>query len=281
MIWATAILFVFVSFLVVLYFLPYKMLKGKIFKKLYPSTAAVDKVVFKGKDFDVEFLRQGERWAMVSPVSWQADTEKMLHLMLRISELDVIDRFSGANAADSQYDIGRNGVLELWEGDKSTALEFGSICEDGESIYLVKSNDGDVLTVSSAILAVLPKSEDDFKRTRLFESLLSEINSAETVMDGKSRLMTRSDKGWILNGKNAFDESVLPMLEAIMNIRAEGFIQKDTQLPPKHSGFITVKGKGKAVSRYFFRLKDYENKYIVPMKGELLIVDKNSVKDVF
>ena len=218
---------------------------------------------------------------MVFPVSWQADTEKMLHLMLRISELDVIDRFSGVNVSDSQYDIGRNGVLELWEGDKSTVFELGSITEDGEAIYLVKSNDGDVLTVSNAILPVLPKSEDDFKRTRLFESLLSEINSTETVMEGKSRLITRSDKGWILNGKNAFDENILPLLEAIMNIRAEGFIPKDTQLPPKYSGFITVKGKGKAVSRYFFQLQSYENKYIVPMKGELLIVDKDSVKDVF
>ena len=281
MIWATVLLFVFVSVLVVLYFLPYKTLKGKIFKKLYPSTAAVDKVIFNGKDFKVEFQRKGERWTMVFPVSWQADTEKMLHLMLRISELDVIDRFSGVNVSDSQYDIGRNGVLELWEGDKSTVFELGSITEDGEAIYLVKSNDGDVLTVSNAILPVLPKSEDDFKRTRLFESLLSEINSTETVMEGKSRLITRSDKGWILNGKNAFDENILPLLEAIMNIRAEGFIPKDTQLPPKYSGFITVKGKGKAVSRYFFQLQSYENKYIVPMKGELLIVDKDSVKDVF
>ncbi len=281
MTWATLFLFLFVVFLVCLYFLPYKKLKGKIFKKLFPDTSSVKAVSYTRGDFSVSFERDAQRWRMVSPAVWQADTVKMRRLMLRLSELDVDERLSGKNPDDPLYLIGRNGTLELDSGTSRTALSFGSYDESGDHVYVVKSGDGDILSVNASILSALPSDADDFKRRLLFEEAYSNIRYVEAVMDGKSYLMTKTDAGWVMNGKNIFDEKARPFVEGLLEIEGDRFIGAGTKLPPKHAGLITMKAVDKAVSRYFFTVPEFEDEYLVPMEGEILLVPKAAVKAYF
>lgn len=266
--------FMFVAFLVVLYFIPYKTLKGKIFKKIYPDTSGVTRVSFNGGSYTVEFKRTGDTWQMISPVEWQADTSKMRNLMLRLSMLDVNDRLSGKNPQDSEYAIGRNGVLELDANGKIETLTFGNQVSQEDLVYVVKGSDGDVMTVHNSIIYALPKSRDDFKRMTLFEDIYTSIRSAEAVIDGKGFLIMKTDTGWIANGKNCFDEQVMPFFEGLTELTASGFAESNTQLPPKHVAVITIKASAKAISRYFFESENYEDSYLVPLNGEILLVDK-------
>lgn len=279
-IWTILVILV-VAFLITLYFVPYKTLKGKIFKKIYPDTLPVSRVLYKGSGFTVEFKRNNDNWQMISPVDWQADTNKMRNLMVKLSLLDVNDRLSGKNPLDSEYSIGRNGVLELEANGKVVSLSFGSMVSQEELVYVVKSDDGDVLTVHSSIVAALPKSADDFKRMTLFEDIYTSIRTAEAVVEGKGFLIMRTDVGWIANGKNSFDEQVLPFLEGLTELRATGFAKKDIQLPAKHHAFISVKASAKTISRYFFESDEYEDSFLVPLNGEVLLVDKNEAQKYF
>ena len=282
MTWTTVFIFLFVVVLVCIYFMPYKKLKGKIFKKLYPDTSPITAVSFTKGNFSVSFERDGEHWNIISPAAWQADTAKMRKLMIKLSEFDVEDRFSDANPDDQQYAIGSNGVLDLaGEGIVSTVISFGAYDESGSYIYATKSGDADILLVNAMILSVLPSGADDFKRRLLFEEIYSNIASVEAILCGKGYLMVKTNAGWIMNGKNVFDEKARPLVESLLNIQAEHFANAGTKLPPKHEGLITVKAADKAVSRYFFTLPEYEDEYLVPMEGEILIINKSAVDNYF
>ncbi len=281
MVWVSIFLFIFVAFLIVLYFLPYKTLKGKIFKKIYPNTPDITRVTYKGYGYTVEFVRKDTYWQMVSPDDWQADTIKMRNLMLKLADLDMIDRFTGKNPKDSEYSIGRNGILELEAKGKVVSLEFGSIVPENDVVYVVKSDDGDIVTVNAGIISALPKSNDDFKRMTLFEDVYTSIKNVEAVMESRGYLITKTNEGWIANGRNCFDEEVMPFLEGLMSLRASKFAPANTQLPPKHIGFITIRSSGKGIPRYFFESADFDGSYLVPLNGEILVVDKEEALRFF
>lgn len=280
--WANIVLPIIIIALVSLYFLPYKKLKGKIFKKLLPDPYAAHEISYVTRESDVYLKREDEVWMIGKSLEWKADARKMRRLLSKLMEIDVSDRITTTDYNNDEYDIGRNGVITIVYSKRTIELKLGGRSKkDDESLYLTKTGDKDVLLVPSAILQFLPKDVESFKDMLLFKAFYSQVTSVEAQFDGKGYLMTKTDAGWMLRGNNVFEEKAHPFIESLLDLGACGFASSSLKLPPKAVGIITLKVSGKAVIRHFFEVEDETDVYLVPLDGEILKVEKTLINNVF
>ena len=263
------------------YFLPYRKIKDKVFKKLiYKDPTTARYVKYSSGKLVIEAERSGgDAWKVVVPAVWNADQSAIVKLIVRLSDLVIVERIS--NAKDEQkYGISKGQSVEIFYGNKPIVVRFGNDVEGCEMVYVnVESSDNDVITVSNSIKAHFPKSAEDFVNLNIFNVSYEDVKSVESVFNNSMYLISRQSNGWLLRGNMLLEDKARVVVEQITNIRASTIVDDKIKLSPKPEGSITVKLAKKSYTRYFFVGKD-ETHYFVPMGGSILVVDR-TVKDQF
>jgi len=274
----------FLILMVGIYFLPYRKLRGKIFKKLiYAKPLTAQYIQFKSSTFEVTAERvNGHTWRTTTPSVWLADKHAIMKLILRLMDLDVIDRITnGAN--DPQFGLGKHGEITLIFDKKKIIITMGIDVNGADEIYLnIPSADQDILTVSNSIKNFFPKSAIDFQKMSVFNAKYSDVRSIEAVFDNFTFMLSRQTNGWLLKSNVLFDDNVRPLIEEIITTKAEGFLTTKIKLPPKPNGVIMFKLlKDKTITRCFFNDINNEDQYLIPIEGTILYIKKYAIDTLF
>ncbi len=276
-----AYLLLFFVVMIGVYFFPYRKVKDKVFKKLIykdPSTAKYIKY-FYGK-VAVEAERSGNNaWKTVVPSAWNADQSAIVKLIVRLSDLVIVDRITNAKD-EKKYGIGTKQSIEIFYGNKPIVIRFGNDVDGCEMVYAnVESSDNDVITVSNSIKAHFPSCAEDFANLNIFNVSYEDVKSVESVFNNSMYLISKQSNGWLLRGNMLLEDKAKAIIGQIIGIRASTIVDDKIKLSPKPEGSITVKLSKKSYTRYFFVGKD-ETHYFVPMGGSILVVDQ-TVKELF
>ncbi len=263
------------------YFLPYRKIKDKVFKKLiYKDPATSTYLKYSHGKLMIEAERSGsDTWKIVVPAAWNADQSAIVKLIVRLSDLVIVSRISNAKD-EKKYGIGSKEIIEIFYGNKSIVIKFGHEVEGSEMIYLnVESSDNDVLMVSNSIRSHFPRSAEDFVNLNIFNVSYEDVKMVESVFNNTTYLISKQSNGWLLRGNMLLEDKGRAIVDKIISIRASAIVDDKIKLSPKPEGSITIKLFKKSYTRYFFVGKD-DTHYFVPMSGSILVVDR-TVKDLF
>ena len=271
----------FLAAMMTAYFFPYRKIKDKVFKKLiYKDPATSKRLKYCSGNVVIEAERSGSNiWKIVVPSAWNADQAAIVKLIVRLSDLVVVDRISNAKD-EKKYGISKGECIEIFYGNKPIVIRFGNDVDGCEMVYAnVESSDNDIITVSNSIKAHFPRSAEDFANLNIFSVSYEDIKSVESVFNNTMYLISKQSNGWLLRGNMLIEDKARAVVEEIIFIRASTIVDDKIKLSPKPEGSITVKLSKKTYTRYFFVGKD-ETHYFVPMGGSILVVDR-SVKKLF
>ncbi len=274
-------LMLFLVIMIGAYFFPYRKIKDKVFKKLIYKDPTTSKYLkYSCGKVVIEAERSGDNaWKIVVPAVWNADQSAIVKLIVRLSDLVVVDRIS--NAKDElKYGIGKHQSIEIFYGNKPIIINFGNDVEGCEMVYAnVESSDNDVIMVSNSIRAHFPNSAEDFVNLNIFNVSYEDVKSVESVFNNSMYLISKQSNGWLLRGNMLLEDKGREIIDEIISIRASAIVDDKIKLSPKPEGSISIKLAKKSYTRYFFVGKD-ETHYFVPMGGSILVVDR-TVKDMF
>ena len=282
MLWANIGILVLVAVLAGIYFLPYRRLKGKIFKKLLPDIKGITAMEYRTSAYSLQLEKRKGIWYVIDS-DWEADRTKVTKLLNRLSDLNVDERISGAIDAP-EFSIGSNGYLILDYGGKRITIAIGNRVENDEDyIYITKSGDPDILVVHSGALSLLPKDAGAFSDTLLFQAYYPQIKSLEANLGMDYISLFRTESGWMLDGNNIVkEEKAQSLIEELLAAEADGFVEDENiKIPQRPTATITLKVNRRGITRYFFTIPTLHNQFLMPLKGRILYVDKEIVKRLF
>lgn len=281
MLWANVGIILLVLILASIYFLPYRRLKGKVFKKLLPDPAGITAMEYRTSAYSLQLEKRQGVWYVIDS-DWEADKSKITKLLNRLRDLTVDERVTGSQD-DPEFNIGSNGYLILNYDGQITTIAIGNRVEhDEDYVYITKSGDPDILVVHSGALSLLPKDVTSFSDTVIFEAFYPQIKSIEASLGNDYFTLHRTENGWMFEGKTLIkEEKAQSFIEKLLAAEALGFVEEEIQLPQRPTATITVKVNRRGVIRYFFAVPNLQDKFLMPLKGRILYVDKNVVKDIF
>lgn len=281
MLWANVGIILLVLILASIYFLPYRRLKGKVFKKLLPDPAGITAMEYRTSAYSLQLEKRKGVWYVIDS-DWEADKAKVTKLLNRLRDLTVDERVTGSQD-DPEFNIGSNGYLILNYDGQITTISIGNRVEhDEDYVYITKSGDPDILVVHSGALSLLPKDVTSFSDTVIFEAFYPQIKSIEASLGNDYFTLHRTENGWMFEGKTLIkEEKAQSFIEKLLAAEALGFVEEEIQLPQRPTATITVKVNRRGVIRYFFEVPNLQDKFLMPLKGRILYVDKNVVKDIF
>lgn len=281
MLWANVGIILLVLILASIYFLPYRRLKGKVFKKLLPDPAGITAMEYRTSAYSLQLEKRQGVWYVIDS-DWEADKAKVTKLLNRLRDLTVDERVTGSQD-DPEFNIGSNGYLILNYDGQITTISIGNRVEhDEDYVYITKSGDPDILVVHSGALSLLPKDVTSFSDTVIFEAFYPQIKSIEASLGNDYFTLHRTENGWMFEGKTLIkEEKAQSFIEKLLAAEALGFVEEEIQLPQRPTATITVKVNRRGVIRYFFAVPNLQDKFLMPLKGRILYVDKNVVKDIF
>lgn len=281
MLWANVGIILLVLILASIYFLPYRRLKGKVFKKLLPDPAGITAMEYRTSAYSLQLEKRQGVWYVIDS-DWEADKSKVTKLLNRLRDLTVDERVTGSQD-DPEFNIGSNGYLILNYDGQITTISIGNRVEhDEDYVYITKSGDPDILVVHSGALSLLPKDVTSFSDTVIFEAFYPQIKSIEASLGNDYFTLHRTENGWMFEGKTLIkEEKAQSFIEKLLAAEALGFVEEEIQLPQRPTATITVKVNRRGVIRYFFAVPNLQDKFLMPLKGRILYVDKNVVKDIF
>ena len=138
------------------------------------------------------------------------------------------------------------------------------------------------MVVHSGALSLLPKDVTSFSDTVIFEAFYPQIKSIEASLGNDYFTLHRTENGWMFEGKTLIkEEKAQSFIENLLAAEALGFVEEEIQLPQRPVATITVKVNRRGVIRYFFEVPNIQDKFLMPLKGRILYVDKNVIKDIF
>ena len=230
MLWANIGILILVAVLAGIYFLPYRRLKGKIFKKLLPDIKGITAMEYKTSAYSLQLEKRKGIWYVIDS-DWEADRTKVTKLLNRLSDLNVDERISGAIDAP-EFSIGSNGYLILDYGGKRITIAIGNRVENDEDyIYITKSGDPDILVVHSGALSLLPKDAGAFSDTLLFQAYYPQIKSLEANLGMDYISLFRTESGWMLDGNNIVKEEKAQSLIEEFEDKFHKAINDDLNMP--------------------------------------------------
>ncbi len=281
MLWANIGMAVLVLILLSIYFLPYRTLKGKVFKKLLPNISDITAMEYKTSAYSLQLEKRSGVWYVIGS-DWEADKSKVTKLLNRLSELNVDERISGDIDAP-EFSIGSNGYLILDYNGKLITIAIGNRVEhDEDYIYITKTGDPDILVVHSNALSLLPKDAAGFSDTLIFQAYYPQIKSIEAVLNKEYFNLHKTENGWLRDGKHLIkEEKAQAFIEEFLTAEADGFVEEHITLPQRPEATITIKINRRGVSRYFFTVPGLVNQYLMPLKGRILYVDKSIISKLF
>ena len=201
MLWANISIIILVAVLAAIYFLPYRKLKGKIFKKLLPDIKGITAMEYRTSAYSLQLEKRKGVWYVIDS-DWEADRSKVTKLLNRLRDLNVDERISASIDAP-EYSIGSNGYLLLDYSGKHVTIAIGNRVEqDEEYVYITKTGDPDILVVHSGALSLLPKDAGAFSDTLLFQAYYPQIKSIEASLGKDYFSLLRTENGWLYDGKN-------------------------------------------------------------------------------
>ena len=169
MLWANIGIIVLVLILASIYFLPYRKLKGKVFKKLLPDPSGITAMEYRTAAYSLQLEKRNGIWYIIDS-DWEADKSRVTKLLNRLRDLNVDERITGSQD-DPEFNIGSNGYLILDYEGKITNIAIGNRVEhDEDYVYITKSGDPDILVVHSGALSLLSKDGQSFSDTVIFEA---------------------------------------------------------------------------------------------------------------
>ncbi len=273
-----------VTVLAVMYFMPYRKLKDKIFRNAFYNIGRIVKIEYTNGKSKIVLKRanlQGNEWNMVGEKTWLADNSKMNRLIQKINDIVVEDRLLKADAEDRKYDLGRNGKLLLNTDLREIEIDFGDRADGyDDCIFAKKAKDKDIIVISSSILSVLPKGDDDFKNLYLFKGFFPQVSMLDVKSERKSYTLMRISGGWAMHGKNVFDDKVQPIVTSLLELEASGFVDSNKKLSAKPVITITLKIQKANIYRYFFESEEDNSIYYVPIDGEIMYIRRTIIDSV-
>ncbi len=281
MLWANLGILLLVLILASIYFLPYRQLKGKVFRKLLPNISEITAMEYRTSAYSLQLEKRKGVWYVIDS-DWEADRSKITKLLNRLSDLNVDERISGAVDAP-EFSIGSNGYLILDYGPKRITISIGNRVENDEDyVYITKTGDPDILVVHSNALSLLPKDVSSFSDTLIFQAYYPQIKSIEAVSGKDYFNLHKTENGWLRDGKVLIkEEKAQAFIEDFLASEADGFVEDHIKLPQRPAATITIKINRRGVSRYFFSVPALINQYLMPLKGRVLYVDKEIIKKLF
>ena len=93
MLWANVGIIVLVLILASIYFLPYRRLKGKVFKKLLPDPSGITAMEYKTSAYSLQLEKRNGVWYLIDS-DWEADKSKVTKLLNRLRDLNVDERIT-------------------------------------------------------------------------------------------------------------------------------------------------------------------------------------------
>lgn len=282
MLWANIGILILVVVLAGIYFLPYKRLKGKIFKKLLPDIKGITAMEYKTSAYSLQLEKRKGIWYIIDS-DWEADRTKVTKLLNRLSDLNVDERISASIDAP-EFSIGSNGYLILDYDEKRITIAIGNRVENDEDyIYITKTGDPDILVVHSGALSLLPKDAGAFSDTLLFQAYYPQIKSLEASLGMDYISLFRTESGWMLDGnKIVKEEKAQNLIEELLSAEADGFVEDENiKIPQRPTATITLKVNRRSITRYFFTIPTLHNQFLMPIKGRIFYVDKEIVKRIF
>lgn len=282
MMWTGIDIAALVLILVSIYFFSYKRLKGKIFKKLIPDTSDITAMEYRTSAYSLQLEKRDGIWYLIDS-DWEADKSKVTELLNRLRDLNVDERITGSQD-DPEFNIGSNGYLILdYSGNVITIAIGNRVEEDEDYVYITKSGDPDILVVHSGALSLMQKNVTSFSETSLFEAYYPQIKSMEASLGNGYFMLHRTDKGWVMDGKTLVKEAkARHFIETLLASEALGFVEdEDIKLPQHPIATITMKINRRGVTRYFFAIPSLQDKFLMPLKGRILYVEKDVVKQIF
>lgn len=281
MYWINIGMIVLVLVLAGIYFMPYRQLRGKIFKRLLPDTSGITAMEYRTSAYSLQLEKRNDTWYLIDS-DWEADPQKVRKLLSRLRDL-VVDERINAGHDDPDYDIGSNGYLILDYSGNVTTIAIGNrLQEDEEYVYITKTGDPDILVVHSSALSLLPKDATSFSDTLLFEAYYPQVKSIEASYKKKDFSLIKTEDGWKYDGVTSVkDEIAQAFIEDIISTEASGFVEDENiKIPPRPEATITLKIGNRGVTRYLFEVSGID-KYIMPLRGRILYVEKDIVKKIF
>lgn len=281
MFWINVGMIILVLVLAGIYFMPYRQLRGKIFKRLLPDTAGITAMEYRTSAYSLQLEKRNDTWYLIDS-DWEADPQKVRKLLSRLRDL-VVDERINAGHDDPDYDIGSNGYLILDYSGNVTTIAIGNrLQEDEEYVYITKTGDPDILVVHSSALSLLPKDAISFSDTLLFEAYYPQVKSIEASYKKDYFSLIKTEDGWKYDGVTSVkDEIAQAFIEDIISTEASGFVEDENiKIPPRPEATITLKIGNRGVTRYLFEVSGID-KYIMPLRGRILYVEKDIVKKIF
>lgn len=282
MLWANLGIIILVLVLASIYFLPYGKLKGKVFRKLLPDPSGITAMEYRTSAYSLQLEKRDGVWYLIDS-DWEADKTRVMKLLNRLRDINVDERISGSQD-DPEFDIGCNGYLVLdYSGDVITIAIGHRVDGDDDSVYITKSGDPDILVVHAGALSLLPKDETSFSDTAIFDAFYPQIKSIEASLGNDYFTLHKIDDEWVMDGKiHIKDEKAQHFIENLLSAEAMGFVEDDSMtLPQRPVATITMKVNRRGVTRYFFAIPSLKDKFLMPLRGRILYVDKNIVKQIF
>ena len=282
MLWANIGIIVLVLILASIYFLPYRKLKGKVFKKLLPDPSGITAMEYRTAAYSLQLEKRNGIWYIIDS-DWEADKSRVTKLLNRLRDLNVDERITGSQD-DPEFNIGSNGYLILDSEGKITNIAIGNRVEhDEDYVYITKSGDPDILVVHSGALSLLSKDGQSFSDTVIFEAYYPQIKSVEASLGSDYFTLHCTENGWLIDGKNLIkEEKAQTFIETLLAAEALGFVEDENiKLPQRPTATITMKVNRRSVIRYFFAIPSLQDKFLMPLKGRILYVEKDVVKQIF
>ena len=220
MLWANVGIILLVLILASIYFLPYRRLKGKVFKKLLPDPAGITAMEYRTSAYSLQLEKRQGVWYVIDS-DWEADKSKVTKLLNRLRDLTVDERVTGSQD-DPEFNIGSNGYLILNYDGQITTIAIGNRVEHDEHyVYITKSGDPDILVVHSGALSLLPKDVTSFSDTVIFEAFYPQIKSIEASLGNDYFTLHRTENGWMFEGKTLIKEDFLQMFRIRIRMPAD------------------------------------------------------------
>ena len=282
MLWANIGIIVLVLILASIYFPPYRKLKGKVFKKLLPDPSGITAMEYRTAAYSLQLEKRNGIWYIIDS-DWEADKSRVTKLLNRLRDLNVDERITGSQD-DPEFNIGSNGYLILDYEGKITNIAIGNRVEhDEDYVYITKSGDPDILVVHSGALSLLSKDGQSFSDTVIFEAYYPQIKSVEASLGSDYFTLHCTENGWLIDGKNLIkEEKAQTFIETLLAAEALGFVEDENiKLPQRPTATITMKVNRRSVIRYFFAIPSLQDKFLMPLKGRILYVEKDVVKQIF
>lgn len=269
------------------YFVPYRTLKDKIFKRLIPQPASMlTSIVYRNSAFVIELLKHKNNWTIANS-DWDANKEKINRFTIFLQNMQVLERITKYDN-DKEFGIGSRGSFILYYGKKGFEIMVGNNVPDApEQVYVKVSGDPDLLIVSSTLISFVPVDQNYYSDSLIFSAYYTHIKSIEAIYKPNTEdantlqhfSLIKSSAGWLFGKQSLENFQAQELLDKILAYEVSGFAE-ETSLPNKPNVIINMRiGQG-MITRYFFAANNPEF-YIMPSRGRLLYVNKAIIQEIF